>query len=94
MLQNEFEINKNSKLHTDLSFLADKKEGHIFLNFDKDLNLNKSKKTNISFKLQQTSNDTYIKANKVTSPIINNYDVLENSLRLKMSSDRTSIFQN
>ena len=93
LLQNEFRaVNKNSRLDTDISILADKKtEIYFFLNYNKNLNINSFNKTDINLKLQKASNDTYLKANKITSPLLENYDLLENSLKLKMSSNTTDI---
>ena len=93
LIQKEYrEVNKNIKFISDLSVLADKKglESHLFLNLDKEFDTNKYK-NNININFEQASNDTYLKANKLGSPIINNYDVLENSIKLNMVSDETTI---
>ncbi len=94
LVQNEYrEINENSKINTDFSLLMDKKgsDGHLFLNVNKKANIENFKNGNIDFKIEQASNDTYLKANKLISPIINGYDVLENSIEVTLSSEDTNI---
>tara|TARA_A100000164_G_scaffold377480_1_gene416742 strand:- start:3349 stop:4911 length:1563 start_codon:yes stop_codon:yes gene_type:complete len=94
LVQNEYrEVNKNSKFSSDFSILSgeNKSESHLFLNFNKDINIQNFNNSILDLTFEQASNDTYLKANKLTSPIINNYDVLENSLILDMSSEDTSI---
>ena len=91
LLQNEYrEVSKNSNLDTDFSILADKgnsSESHLFFNFDKNLNTKNFNQSKFELKIEQVSNDTYLKANKINSPLINDYDVLENSLELNLKSD-------
>jgi LPS-assembly protein len=91
LFQTEFrEVNKKSKIISDVSIFAKKDnsvKGHIFYNFDKKFDYLKYKESDLSLKIQQTTNDTYIKGNKITSPIISNNDLLENSLELKLQSD-------
>jgi len=91
LFQTEFrEVNKKSKIISDVSIFAKKDnsvKGHIFYNFDKKFDYLKYKESDLSLKIQQTTHDTYIKGNKITSPIISNNDLLENSLELKLQSD-------
>ena len=91
LLQNEYrEVNKNSNLDTDFSILADKgnsSESHLFFNLDKNVNIKNFNQSKFELKIEQVSNDTYLKANKINSPLINDYDVLENSLELNLKSD-------
>ena len=61
---------------------------------NKKLNYNRFDTSNIEIKIQQTSNDTYLKANKLESPIINSNDLLENSLNLFLSNENSSIETN
>ncbi len=94
MIQNEFrEATKNGNLINDFSILSNNNnlDGHIFYQLDNNLNLNNYDTSDISLKIQQTSNDTYLKANKLNSPIINNYDLLENSINLVLSNQDTFI---
>ena len=91
LLQNEYrEVNKNSNLDTDFSILADKgnnSESHLFFNLDKNVNSKNFRQSKLELKIEQVSNDTYLRANKINSPLINDYDVLENSLKLILKSD-------
>ena len=94
LVQNEYrEKNKNSEIISDFSILTDKKgsESHLFLNVNTEKKFKNFEKGNIELKIEQVSNDTYLKANKLASPIINDYDVIENSLQLNLSSDNTDI---
>ncbi len=91
LLQNEYrEVNKNSNLNTDFSILTDKgngSESHLFFNLDKNVSTKNFDQSKFELKIEQVSNDTYLKANKINSPLINDYDVLENSLKLNLESD-------
>ena len=40
--------------------------------------------------IEKTSNDTYLKSNKLKSEIIDSYDILENSLSFNLYSDNLS----
>ena len=91
LLQTEYRsVTSNSNTIADLSFFNDKdknSKNHFFYNLNKDLNFGYFEQSNLEFKLEKTSNDTYLRANKLASPIINDYSVLENSLNLSMYSD-------
>ena len=95
LFQTEFrKENKRSKMISDVSIYAEKDKSlksHIFYNFDKKFNYLNFKDSDLSLKIQQTTNDTYIKGNKITSPIISNNDLMENSLALKLQSDNLLI---
>jgi LPS-assembly protein len=95
LFQTEFrKENKRSKMISDVSIYAEKDKSlksHIFYNFDKKFNYLNFKDSDLSLKIQQTTNDTYIKGNKITSPIISNNDLMENSLALKLKSDNLLI---
>ena len=95
LLQNEYrerEKNSNSILDTSLFFNSSNNiNGHLFYNLDKNLNIKNFKKSNLKFNLEQVSDDTYLKANKLDSPIIKDYDLTETSVKLNMFSDDTNI---
>ena len=94
LLQSEYrELNKNSSILSDFSFLTEKKrtEGHLFFNIDKNLDLKNFSNSKVNLTFEQVSNDTYLKANKLNSPIIKDFDVLKNSIELNMYSEDTSI---
>ena len=94
LLQNEYrQKNKNSEFITDFSVFADKRktENHLFLNFSKKIDVDSFEKSDLQINLEQTSNDTYLRANKLTSPIIRSTDFLENYLKINMSSNDTQL---
>jgi len=88
LIQSEFrEKNKNSYHIADLSqFVSsgNNSKGHLFYNFDKDFENNIFDDVELNLKLEQVSDETYLKANKVESPIIKNQSNLSNSLGLNM----------
>ena len=47
--------------------------------------------SNLNLNFEQVSNDTYLKANKLESPMINDYDLLETSVKLDLSSENLDI---
>ena len=95
LLQNEYrQENANSSLISDISLFREKDKdtkNHFFYNFKKKINIFDFENGFLNFKFEKTSNDTYLKANKLVSPIIKNYDVLENSFNLELSKDDLSI---
>ena len=95
LLQNEYrEATKDGNIISDISLFFDKNEsigGHLFYNFNKNLELNNFDSSNLNLNFEQVSNDTYLKANKLESPIINDYDLLETSVKLDLSSENIDI---
>ena len=95
LLQNEYrerKKNSNSILDTSLLFNSSNNiNGHFFYNLDKNLNIKNFKNSNLKFNLEQVSDDTYLRANNLNSPIIKDYDLTETSLKLNMSSEDTII---
>ena len=97
MVQTEVrEVTKNGNHINDFSLFKKENslDGHLFYKLNKKLNYNRFDTSNIEIKIQQTSNDTYLKANKLESPIINSNDLLENSLNLFLSNENSSIETN
>ena len=95
LIQNEYRQAKKDSFHfVDFSFFADKnkdKNSHFFYEIDKNLKYKKFNQSDFKFKIQRTSNDTYIKANKIESDLINDENNLENSLNIDLYSDNTTI---
>ena len=94
LLQTEYrQANIKSNHIADLSFFAEegKSRNHFFYKFDKVLNLNNFDDSNLKFNIQKTSNDTYLKKNKIQTDIISDEDILENSLKLDLYSNNLSI---
>ena len=95
LIQSEYrEVNKESSHFVDASFLSDENgstEDHLFYNFNKSLIFNNFDNSKLNFKFQNLSNDTYIKANKLKSPLIEDESSLENSINLDFYSDSLSL---
>ena len=88
LIQSEFrEKNKNSNHIADFSQYAssgNNTKSHLFYNFEKDFKGTTFDEIEINLRLEQVSDETYLKANKIESPIINNQSNLLNSLGLNM----------
>ena len=95
LLQTEYrEINKADKIDIDLSVAKEKSSklnSHFFLNYNQQIDNKKFDRGELNFKIENTSNDTYLKANDIVSPIINEYDTLENSINLNLNSDNLDL---
>ncbi len=98
LIQTEFrEKNKNSNHIIDVSqFLSsnENSEGHLFYNFDKNLSSNKFDNLELNLQLEQVTDETYLKANKIESPIIKNFSNLTNSLNIQMYNEDITINTN
>ena len=95
LLQTEYrEVNKDNKIDLDFSIAREKDnkfKSHFFLNSDKKVDFKKFDSSKLNLKIESTSNDTYLKANDIKSPIINEYDVLENSIKINLNSENLEI---
>jgi LPS-assembly protein len=95
LLQTEFrQVNKESTHFSDFSFFKEKDENsksHFFYEFDKNIDIVNFEDTKIDFKVQQTSNDTYLKANRLESILIKDNNILENSFGMNLYSDQLTI---
>jgi len=101
LFQTEFrQVNKNSDHNADFSFFGDDNDGHIFYEYRKLSNSEKFQENEISVKLQQVSDDNYIKRNKIYSRLNDDLDFLENSINLSLNSDNfffdlnSTVFEN
>ena len=98
LIQSEFrQKNKNSNHIVDVSqfFSSDENsKGHLFYNFDKIFNSNSFDDVELNIKIEQVTDETYLKANKIESPIISNFSNLTNSLNLQMYNEDTTINAN
>ena len=94
LIQSEFrEVKKNSSIIVDASILKEKKissKSHIFVNQSNNLKLLNFSESELNFRLEQTSNDTYLKSYKVKSPIIKDNDTLTNTISLNGSREDLS----
>ncbi len=103
LLQNEFrKVGKSSKTISDFSLFTEKGEtfkSHFFYNYEKNLADNSIKNTRfneklLNLKIEQVSNQTYLKGNKLISPLITNYDLIENTAGITLKSDNLEINSN
>ena len=98
LLQSEFrQKNKKSDHIADLSqFISSEKDskGHLFYNFNKSYDGDSFDDIELNIKLEQVSDDTYLKAYKVESPIINNNTNLENSINVNLYNKNKKISSN
>ena len=97
-IQSEFrEKNKNSNHMIDVSQFVSKNEnskGHLFYNFDKSFSNNSFDDVELNIKIEQVTDETYLKANKIESPIIDSFSNLTNSLNLQMYNEVVTINTN
>ena len=88
LLQSEFRQKNNNSDHiADFSqFISNDKgsKGHIFYNFKKNYQSKNFDDIELALKLEQVSGDTYLKAYKIESPIINNTTNIVNSINLNL----------
>ena len=95
LLQTEYrQVGPKSNHISDFSYFAQNKEknkNHIFYEYQKKFNKNYFVDNKFDFKFQQTSNDTYLKANKLESDLIKDANNLENSFKLNLYSNDLSI---
>ena len=95
LVQSEYrQVNKDSKHISDFSFFSQNSKSsknHFFYDYRKNLNFSYFEESNLDIKIEKTSNDTYLKSNKLISSLINDYNVLKNNLRLNLYSDDLSI---
>ncbi len=95
LLQTEYRhVNLKSNHIADFSYFTEKgktSKDHFFYKYDKKFNLDNFEDNEIKLKIQQTSNDTYLKTDKLESVLINDDNFLENSLGLDLYSDDISI---
>ena len=98
LLQSEFrQQNKNSDHIADLSqFISNEKnsKGHLFYNLRKNYQSKNFEDIELDIKLEQVSDDTYLKAYKIESPIINNTSSLINSVGIDLYRENQTISTN
>ena len=95
LLQSEFRQKiKNSSHIADISqYLSDNNnsKGHLFYNFNKKYSAKNFDDIDLNIELQQVTDETYLKALKIESPIINNKSKLKNLLSLDLYNNKQSI---
>ena len=95
LFQTEYrQVNLDSNHIADFSYYAEKgnkSKNHFFYDYENEYDSKNFKNNKINLKIQQTSSDTYLKADKLENEITSDYNVLENSLGLDVYSDDLSI---
>ncbi len=95
LLQSEYrQENKKSSIIGDVSLYKEKDQSsksHFFYQYNKLIDFAYFEDSNLDLKIEKTSNDTYLRGNKLSSPIIKNYNVLKNTLGLSLYSQDLSI---
>ena len=95
LLQSEFrQKNKKSDHIADFSqFVSNDKgsKGHLFYNFKKNYEGKNFDDIELDINMEQVSDDTYLKAYKIESPIINNSTNLINSINLDLYDESRTI---
>ncbi len=98
LIQSEFrQKNKDSNHTVDLSQYVSSGEntkGHLFYNLDKNYKNDNFDEVELNIQLEQVSDETYLKAYKIESPIINNTSNLTNSVNLNLFDEKLSISTN
>ena len=69
-------------------------KGHLFYNFNKNYIGQKFDDIELDVKIEQVSDDTYLKAYKIESPIIDNYSNLTNSINFNLYNESLTINTN
>ena len=90
LVQSEFRhVDKNSKNIIDFSVLKNNKnsKNHFFLESENKLNFEKFDESSLSIKLENTSNETYLKTYKLESPLIKNENLLNSYINIDLSRD-------
>jgi len=95
LFQTEFrKAHKNSFLISDFSVFKDddkNSKNHFFGEYQKNFFNNVFNENDLKIKIQQVSNDTYLKVDKIKSDIVNNDSSLENSISLRLAKNNMEI---
>ena len=91
LLQTEYRQANSKSFHiSDFSFFKENGEdskNHFFYKLNKKVDYLNFEDGDIDLKIQKTSNDTYLRANRLKSPIIDNKEFLESSINLDLYSE-------
>ena len=97
LIQSELrQKNKNSNHIADVSqYVSDgNSKGHLFYNFNKDYKIKNFDYVELDIQLEQVTDETYLKAYKLESPIIQNYTELTNSIKFIFADENQTINTN
>ena len=87
LIQTEYRrLDKDTKHDIDLGYLNDvnSSKSHFFYKGSKNLNLRSFDDSNIALKIEQTSNETYLKTYDLKSPIIKSNDLLNSFINIDL----------
>ena len=94
LFQTEYrQKNKDSSHISDFSMFNEKNntKSHFFYKYNKFVQFANFDEGNINLKIEKSSNDTYLRKSKLSSPLFRNLNVLENTLGMKLSTDKISL---
>ncbi len=95
LLQTEFrQENKDSSHITDISLFNENdknSKSHFFYKYNKFIKYADFDEGNINLKIEKTSNDTYLRKNKLSSALFKSLNVLENTLGIELFSEKLSL---
>ena len=95
LMQTEYrQINKNSNHIIDFSAVNEKNEStksHLFLDTYKRLNFSNFDESELNIRIEQVTNDTYLKTHKLKSPIIKSYESLKSKVGIEAYSENLSL---
>ncbi len=94
LLQTEYrQENKDTSHISDFSFFEDKEKNsksHFFYSYKKLMNFANFDEGDINLKIEKTSNDTYLRKNKISSTLLKSLNVLENTFGINLFSEKLS----
>ena len=95
LLQSEYrQENKESSHITDFSLFNEEgkdSKSHFFYNYKRFIKFTNLYDGDLNFKIEKTSNDTYLRKNKLSSTLFENLNVLQNTFGINLYSDELSL---
>ena len=94
LFQTEYrQENEDSSHISDFSIFNEesKSKSHFFYKYNKFINFNYFDEGNINLNVEKSSNDTYLRKSKLSSPLFRRLNVLENTLGINLSTDKVSL---
>ncbi len=95
MLQSEYrQVNLKSNFITDVSFFKEKDnntKNHFFYKLEKNFDYLDFDENSLNLSIQKTNNDTYLRANKLKSPLITDVETLRSSFNLNLYSEESAV---
>tara|TARA_Y100001970_G_scaffold263156_1_gene348255 strand:- start:3536 stop:5920 length:2385 start_codon:yes stop_codon:yes gene_type:complete len=93
LLQTEYRQENEFSSHvSDFSLFNQKEDtkSHFYYKYNKYINFANFDEGNIKLKIEKTSNDTYLRKSKLSSPLFRSLNVLENTFGINLSTDKVS----